>query len=98
MNNYLFKNSINTLRSINYIIKRNYLMIITPENTLKDVLKNTVICKECDNYINKKCKLFGILNLINGSYEHCHAETIRETKCINGTYFKKRENLFEKYI
>jgi hypothetical protein len=98
MNNYLFKNSINTLKSINHIIKRNYLVVITPENTLKDALEKNVICKDCDNYINKKCKLFGILNLINGTYEHCHADTIRETNCINGIYFKKRENLFKKYL
>jgi hypothetical protein len=78
-----------------YGLKRFYNIKVSPERNIKSIIKDIPFCKDCKNYTNRRCILFGELDIVTGTYEHIHASIVRPVNCgIIPKYFEERNNIY----
>lgn len=65
--------------------------VYVPFGPDKSVIDNIKICKNCKHFIKAptaKCKLFGVISIIDGNIEYKYAASARSVDC-KGEYYSE---------
>lgn len=75
--------------------KKFYNINVNPERNIDSIIKDIPFCKDCKNYANRKCKIFGKVDIISGTYDHEYASIVRPVNCgIIPKYFEQRDDIY----